>query len=263
MRRSKLEVATVVVLATLLIAGAACLLAMPQREVVVARFATSLRGRSSAQIHNARLATEAIDGTVVRPGRVFSFNKTVGLWQAETGYRRAPVSYDGELVLAWGGGVCQVSTALYNAALLAGTEILERSRHSWAPSYVAPGRDAAVASGGIDLRFRNTLPWPIRIRGKVAGESLMFEMLAREPLPWRVQVTANVDAVRAPCEVLQLDPALAPGRRRVVTEGQPGFRACVYRTFLPPGGAPRRQLVSADSYPPLNRVVHVGPERPG
>ncbi|MFQ5808027.1 MAG: VanW family protein [Armatimonadota bacterium] len=199
-----------------------------------------------------------MDGTTVQPGKVFSFNTTVGPWEADTGYKRAPVSYDGQLVLAWGGGVCQTSTTLYNAALLAGLEIVERHRHTWAPTYVAPGRDAAVASGGFDLRFRNSLLSPMQIRSKVTSQSLGFEVLAREGPPWRVEVAEEVHAVVQPCEVTEPDPDLAPGRRRVMTTARPGFRACVYRTFSREGEEARRELVSTDTYPPLNGLVRVG-----
>jgi vancomycin resistance protein VanW len=260
MRRSRLEIATLGLLAALLVGGAACLLGMPRGEVLIARYATSLKGRTTSQIHNARLAAEAIDGTIVQPGKGFSFNRTVGPWQADTGYKRAPVSYDGELVLAWGGGVCQTSTALYNAALLAGVDIVERHRHAWAPTYVTPGRDAAVASGGIDLRFHNTLASPVRIRGRTVGDNLIFEVLSTEPGPWRVEVAAEVHADAEPSQITEIDPGLAPGHRRVVTTARAGFRANVYRTFSQDDET-RRELVSADAYPPLNGLVRVGPEQ--
>ena len=76
---------------------------------------------------------------IVLPGQVFSFNKTVGSWTADRGYVRAPVSYDGELIKSWGGGVCQTSTTIYNAALMAGLEILERHHHHWPARYAPLG----------------------------------------------------------------------------------------------------------------------------
>jgi hypothetical protein len=89
-------------------------------------------------------AAAALNGAVIAPGRELSFNHVVASWTPDRGFVLAPVSYDGQLVVDWGGGVCQTSTTLYNAALLAGMEITERHRHFWPPRYAPPGADAAV-----------------------------------------------------------------------------------------------------------------------
>src|SRR5687768_10708784 len=109
-----------------------------KREFELSHFVTVMRGRTPNQAHNAALAARSIDGVWIKPGETFSFNKVVGSWSSDTGYKRAPVSYDGELVPAWGGGVCQTSSTLYNAALLAGLTVTERHRHRWLAKYVAP-----------------------------------------------------------------------------------------------------------------------------
>src|SRR5438034_768143 len=96
----------------------------PAREIEIGGYATSLEGRTDSQRFNARKAAEALDGTVIGPGAVFSFNKVVKSWSFDQGFLKAPVSYDGELVRAYGGGVYQASTTLYNAALLAGLPIV-------------------------------------------------------------------------------------------------------------------------------------------
>src|SRR5213594_2378751 len=96
------------------------LAAAPPAQVEIAGFATSLKGRTTSQRHNAILSAQELDGALIPPGRVFSFNHRVRTWSQDAGYVKAPVSYDGELVRAYGGGVCQTSTTLYNAALLAG-----------------------------------------------------------------------------------------------------------------------------------------------
>ena len=111
----------------------------PPPEVKISGYATSLKGRTASQRHNAQRAAELLDGKVIAPGEVFSFNRVVRSWAQDTGYVKAPVSYDGELIKAYGGGVCQTSTTLYNAALLAGMPIIERHPHVFAPHYVPPG----------------------------------------------------------------------------------------------------------------------------
>jgi vancomycin resistance protein VanW len=221
---------------------------LPSEEKVIAAFSTSLRGRAHSQVHNVRLALAALDGAVIRPGAEFSFNRTVGPWTVDRGYRRAPVSFSGEMVLDWGGGVCQASTTLYNAALLAGLPILERHRHHWPASYVPPGQDAAVAYPGVDLRFRNSLASPIRVSARIVGESVRVRLCSRARPP-AVQIARDVLAVE-PAMVTRL---ISDGTRRGPARGKPGCEVAVYRIFL--GGNSRRELVSRDTYPPLNRVV--------
>jgi vancomycin resistance protein YoaR len=223
-------------------------------EVVLARYVSSLDGRTPNQRHNVALATRTIHGRIIPPGGVFSFNKTVGSWSSDSGYKRAPVSYDGELVPSWGGGVCQASTVLYNAALLSGMEVLERHRHRWFARYVPPGRDAAVAYSNIDLRFRNPHPWPVRIEGEVKGDLVEYRVIGREALPERYEVRQQVEAVTEPAVVRQ---AWQEGmlRRRVRNPGKRGCRVLTYRVRLRDGREAGRELLSDDHYPAMSRLL--------
>ena len=175
---------------------------------------------------------------------------------ADMGYEKAPVSYDGELVRSWGGGVCQASTTLYNAALLAGLEIVERHRHHWPARYAPLGRDAAVAYNDIDLRFRNTLSAPIRIEGEIVGENLVFRILSSCRPEYTVRIESQTRSVSLPNEVIQDGSADGSGRRKLINRGHPGFYVATYRTFVSPNGS-RRELLSEDRYPAMNRIVRV------
>jgi vancomycin resistance protein VanW len=237
--------------------GLAAALWLPRRECALGSYATSLRGRTQGQRENALRAARALDGVLLESGREFSFNKTVGQWTPDRGYVLAPVSYSGELVLDWGGGVCQTASALYNAALIAGLEVTERHPHTWTPPYVPPGRDAAVAQYTIDLRFRNLYPWPVRIRLVTTGETLGFKITGREAGP-RATVDVEPQSPVAPIEVRRASERLRPGQRVIVTRGRPGLRVAVYRTPLQGAHAGQRELVSRDVYPALNRLVRGG-----
>lgn len=147
------------------------------RPIVLSTFRTSLEGRTEGQRYNAMKAIRAINGAVIPPGGTFSFNSRVGSWTRERGFVRAPVSLGGILVPSWGGGVCQVSTTLYVAALLAGMEILERHNHAVAPSYVPTGMDAAVAYGVADLKLRNPFQFPVQIRCEVKGNQIVCQIV--------------------------------------------------------------------------------------
>ncbi len=225
-----------------------------EREVTLARFVTSLKGRTPNQVHNVAVATRSLNGTWLRPGQVFSFNRAIGSWSSESGYKKAPVSYDGELVPSWGGGVCQASTTLYNAALLSGMTILERHRHRWAARYVSPGRDAAVAYSNIDLRFRNDHPWPVRIEGVVRGDLVEYRIVGKEPPAYRYEVRQRKESVTPPAEIRQEWREGMP-RRRVRNPGKTGYRVVTWRVRLRDGAEVSRELLSDDEYPAMNRLV--------
>ena len=214
-------------------------------------YATFLTGRSGAQKRNARLAAARVNGTMIAPGAIFSFNRRVGPWTPDRGVSIAPGSYDGALVMDWGGGVCQTSTTLYNAALIAGLEIVERQHHTWAPRYAPIGRDAAVARQSIDLKLRNPYPWPVRIRTTGDGRSIAFEIIGQEPGPVARIEEETVSRIEPARVVVAGDD----GPRRTIIPGRAGAQTRVYRTFARGPRAGEREIVSQDSYPAMNRVT--------
>lgn len=228
--------------------------AQPSRWKVIAAYRTGLAGRTNAQVHNLKLAVRSINGKVIPPHGEFSFNHTVGSWTAERGYVKAPVSFDGELIPAWGGGVCQASTTLYNSALLSGMNILERHRHKFPAKYAPPGQDAAVAQYNIDFRFKNPYDTPVRIETEIKGDWMICKILSQKPLGREITVENEVRQVTAPTEVVRFSESNHNRRWRVVNHGQPGMRVAVYRRVTE-GSTSKRTLISEDTYPPMNRLV--------
>lgn len=228
---------------------AACAFALfgHPRLVRLSAYSTSLAGRSRSQRHNAELALGRLVGAIVPPGEEFSFNGRVGSFSRDRGYRRAPVSYNGQLIDSWGGGVCQTSTTLYNAALLSGMEIVERSRHRFAPSYVPPGLDAAVAFSSIDLKFRNPHPFAVRVFGQIAGDRLTIGIEGARELREKPRI---LEEVREPVESATYSIGRPSNRARVRNTGKNGFQVKVYRLI-----GDRRELISSDSYPAMGRVI--------
>jgi len=227
----------------------------PQQEI--AGYATSLNGRTSSQRHNARLAALALDGCVIAPGAIFSFNKAVKSWSVDQGYVKAPVSFDGELVRAYGGGVCQTSTTLYNAALLAGLPIVERHPHIFRPQYIPPGRDAAVAYPGVDLRFRNPYAWPIRVRASADGGKLQVRLLGGERPAAAIHIATEVVSTTTPVRLTRITRRKGSTLRRsyLRSAGEAGYRVVTYRVFTQSGRAVRRERLADDAYPAMNRVI--------
>lgn len=156
---------------------------------------------------NIELAAQSIDGVYIRPGEIFSYNQTTGSRSAANGYLEAPVIINGKLVPGSGGGVCQVSTTLFNAVLLAGLEVTERTCHYSPASYAPIGRDATVAEGSLDFCFRNHLKQGIYIYTEYTpGRVTIWILGNQEDVPSQVDITKTKDEILPFKTVTRVDP---------------------------------------------------------
>lgn len=156
----------------------------------MAQFTTHYNPGDRPRTHNLRLVAERLDGAVVMPGEVFSFNNTVG--PRTKGFRAAKIYVRGKIKTDLGGGTCQVSSTLYNATLLAGLPIVERTSHSLTVPYVTPGRDATVYYGSLDYKFRNSTDAPIYIRAVPGGARLRITLYGGHPPTNDVEIVSRV-----------------------------------------------------------------------
>ncbi|RUS48267.1 hypothetical protein ELR57_05280 [Cohnella sp. AR92] len=154
------------------------------REKPIGQYATYFNSNNRNRAKNIALSAKAIDNRVVFPGEKFSFNQTVGRRDSSKGYVRAPIIVRGELSEGIGGGICQVSSTLFNAADRAGLRILERYSHSRHVPYVMPGRDATVSWGGPDFVFSNPYNQPVLIRAFAGAGSLYVSIYSSEQLDY-------------------------------------------------------------------------------
>jgi vancomycin resistance protein YoaR len=228
--------------------------------VAVASYSTSLAGRTRNQAANIRLGAQRLDGVVLRPGAVFSFARTLGPVSAETGFVKGLAIRGGEPASEDGGGICQLASTIYNAALRADLRIVERRKHLWPVRSVPPGLDATFASGHADLRFQNTSAQTLRLQVTCDAHHLSARLLGERPLPTPVEVVRAVKAVLPPGRVVRTTALLRRGQQRVASRGRPGFEVEVWRA-VGSGPALRRERVSADRYAPVNEVVLVGTGR--
>lgn len=214
-------------------------------------FSTSLAGRSAMQIHNSGRAARDLDGIIIPAGGTFSFNEHVGSRDSGKGYVQAPMINDfGYLQDITGGGICQLATTIYNAALYAGLEIVERHPHSRAVSYVPPGRDATIASWRKDLKLRNPFKTPLVLRIIIKDQRLTASFWSTENKPFMVEL--HTDSI-------PLEPATATAESagmagiRAQTGGK-GFSVITRRTVRT-GALVREQTLSRDFYPPPSRIL--------
>ena len=221
-----------------------------ERTVRLCSFTTYFDGENTDRSSNIRLAAQKINGTVIQSGETFSFNKTVGARTAANGFKEAKIIENGKFVKGYGGGVCQASTTLYNAALLSGLSIEEYHPHSLQVAYVSPSRDAMVSGSYFDLQFKNNRLTPIYVRVKctlnsitctVYGESDGYEysFISREteviPRPQPVEAEGDEDG------------AVTYGRDGLKSEGY------IVRTK---DGKSEELLIRKDSYLPIADVIH-------
>ena len=168
-----------VALGAVILVFAVFLLTWSQRLRPVACFTTSLADRNPEQVRNIRIAVNAISGRNIARGARLSFNSAAGPYTLARGYTDAPAIVRGHLQQAPAGGVCQVSSTLYNAALLAGMKVVERHAHASLVSSVPPGRDAMVASGRADLVLLNDGRQPVQISASISGARLIICIMGR------------------------------------------------------------------------------------
>ena len=147
-------------------------------SVTIGSYTTEFDSIKSARGQNIKLAAEKIDKVIILPGQEFSFNKAVGPSTEKRGFKLAKVFINGEEHEGFGGGICQVSSTLYNAVMEAGLSISERHEHSKDVKYVPEGKDATASYGGVDFKFHNDSYYPIVIRAKTDGNKVTVDVEA-------------------------------------------------------------------------------------
>lgn len=153
--------------------------------------------------NNLKLACQAINGMILKPGEVFDFNVVVGKRTAEAGYKAADAYSSGKTVKTLGGGVCQVSSTIYYCCLLADLEIVDRSPHSYVSSYMPMGTDATVSWNGPEFRFKNSTNYPIRIETEVADGYVKAKLIGTDEKDYYIKIESEVITTRNPTTVYE------------------------------------------------------------
>ena len=164
----------------------------------LSRFSTNYAASNINRTTNLVLAAGKINGTVLMPGETFSYNQVVGERTIAAGYKEAPIYVSGRVEDGLGGGICQITTTLYNAVVYANLEIVERTNHQFVPSYVGAGRDATVVYGAIDFKFKNNRNYPIKIVCSVGGGVASFQILGlKTNNEYNVEITSRITSQTA------------------------------------------------------------------
>ena len=227
---------------------------------LLSSFRTSFTSSNSNRSTNIRLCSEKINGTVLMPGETFSFNQVVGKRTPEAGFKPATAYSGGKVVQEYGGGICQVSSTLYNAVLYANLEITERTNHGYKPSYVDPGLDATVSWGGPDFKFTNNRDYPIRIVCDTSNKILNIYIYGlKRDTDYKVVLDAQYVSTVYFKTVYQKDSSLASGQSRVIQSGSNGCKTATYKYLYDANGTlVSSECISRDTYNPHNKIVAVG-----
>lgn len=227
---------------------------------VMAEFSTSFNETQANRSNNIRLACKALNGQIVMPGEQLSYNQVVGRRTAEAGYKEAPVFKDGKKVLDNGGGVCQVSTTMFNAALLADLEIVKRTNHSRPVPYVPMGRDATVDyASGVDLVIKNPYDFPIAINAEVRGNTVTFRILGQKDETKTVAIIVTDRSHWANPVKYVDDPAAPIGKEIVLDSGAGGGSCQTWRIVKRNGVEIKRENIGKSRYPGAPRIIARNP----
>ncbi len=229
---------------------------------VLATYSTNFSSGNRPRASNIRLAASKLDGVLLMPGEKASFNGTVGRRTLRGGFKTAGVYVNGKHDTGVGGGICQVSTTLYNAALLSNLKILQRSNHSLPVPYVPLGRDATVDYGNLDLVLQNTTPDPIVLTSHYTPGRLTFRVLGHKRDKVSVRIVQTGVSHGGTRERRIIDRSLAPGRSRVVEGGSGRIVASTMRIVKKNGMVVARERLGTSYYGGGTRVVAYNPARP-
>ena len=215
-----------------------------------------------ARANNIVVATRSINGKVLLPGETFSYNDIVGVRTTARGYMEAPVIVNNKVESGLGGGICQVSTTLYNAVLRGNLKVIERVHHTLPSHYVPLGMDATVDYGNLDLKFTNSYTYPLYIQGSTTGGVVSFSIYSNSSLASTTCTVVNeIVSNTEPTTSFINDATLLEGTKVVEQPSSVGHKVNVYKNIYKNGVFVNKEIVSNDIYKVVNGVIRVGTKK--
>ena len=229
---------------------------------LLSTFSTKYDASNTPRTTNLKLAMNKLNGVVVSPGETFSYNKTLGKRTAEAGYREAGGFAGGRVVQTLAGGICQISSTLYDAVVYANLEIVERHNHMFLAGYVGAGKDATVVYGAYDFKFKNTRKYPIMLKTSIGSGVARIDVFGiKEDVEYEVEISSKILSYTPFKVVRENDSSLAPGKERVAQNGMNGCKSITYKILKLNGKEVSRTVLSSDTYDPMNKIIKVGPSK--
>ncbi len=229
---------------------------------MLSTFTTRYDASNVPRTTNLKLAVSKINGTVVMPGEIFSYNKTVGKRTAEAGYKEAAGYQGGKVVQMTGGGICQISSTLYDAVVLADMEIVERHNHAFTTSYVGAGKDATVVYGALDFKFKNTRNYPVTIKASAQNGIAKIDIYGiKEENEYEIDIITSIISY-IPFDVrYEYDSNYDEGYEKVTQNGSRGCKSITYKIYKLNGNEVSRKVLSNDTYDAMNKYITKGTKK--
>jgi len=226
---------------------------------LLSTFSTNYYVANINRTKNLELSAGKINGTILAPGEVFSYNRVVGERTIAAGFKNAAIFENGKVVDGLGGGICQISSTLYNSVLLANLEIVSRTNHGFLTSYLKAGLDATVVYGAIDFQFRNNRNYPIKIVTSVNGGVARIDIYGvKEIDDYRVEIQSSVLSTTPYTTKYVDDPTLEVGKEVVEQPGTNGCKSITYKLLYKDGVLVSKTTISTDTYSAMQKIVKRG-----
>lgn len=226
---------------------------------LLSTFSTNYQASNVNRTTNLRLASNKINGTVLLPGEEFSYNKTVGERTVSAGFKEAAIFNAGRVENGLGGGICQISSTLYDAVVMANLDVTVRRNHQFVTSYVKAGADATVVWGSQDFKFKNTRKYPVRITATVEGGVATVQVWGvKEEVEYDITIETKKTATISYTTQYIQDASLPAGQQKVVQSGNNGQKVEAYKVTKLNGQVISTTLLSKDTYNAMKKIVHVG-----
>lgn len=228
-------------------------------ERKIATYTTSAAQSSEGRVHNLSAVVRSIDGMLLAPNEIFDYEKVIDTAEFKYGFRPAPVILGGKLVTGIGGGVCQISSTLYNAAVQAGLEVIERRNHSLPVRYVPKGQDATFAKGYINFRFKNTSEHYILIKASSDHGVISIKLFGDIPKGVQYYIeTKQIKSIPAPIKYV-VNQKLSRGQKEIIAKGKEGYIVDSYRIKKVDGTVTEKKKLFRDTYPATPSIIAIPP----
>lgn len=226
---------------------------------LISSFSTKYDINNRNRTTNLELASSKINGCVLLPGEEFSYNKVVGERTIAAGYKEAAIYSGGEVVDGLGGGICQISSTLYNAVVQANLDVTQRSNHQFITSYVSAGKDATVVYGAIDFKFVNTRKYPIKIVSSVKSGIAQMQIFGiKEEVEYDIKIETEILSYIPFSTKYVEDNTLDAGVERVKQYGAQGCKSIAYKVCRLDGAVISKTVLSTDTYSAMTKIIRRG-----
>lgn len=232
---------------------------------VLGTFSTDFSSSSNSRATNLRVGSGKINGHLLMPGETLSGYECMQPFTTANGYATAAAYENGQVVDSVGGGVCQIATTLYNAALLSELEITQRQNHSMIVSYVKPSNDAAIAGTYKDIKVTNPYDTPIYVEGGTNGRTLFFTFYGKETRPSNrtIKYVSETLSVTDPGEpIIKIDESMAPGARVQEQSAHRGLKSRLWKYVYVDGVEVEKTILHTDTYNASKAIIRTGPAAP-